>query len=327
VQAALRIARHGQQQQAPVKSEEGPSKHRKIAAHFIQLHQSPDSSSLSSSLLSQLESATHNMVATTAIEKCGLEAEDCWALVQSFCHCHQLPPSVAFLTTCARESQWLPLLCHAQLYSILPQKVLMITEKHFANPCIQEHLRLAISSMDVGDVLISPASPEARSGFAEKPKTRRKRANSVKARSRRAESLVQTQPDLRAKFYSKVGLQKEAIPPPPQHEPKLSPQQPTKEIALTLAGEGQRGTPERDLPPSLDEMDLPSDLFSVLFKCQSHERPWRSLLAHAIALQRPLLAVLAACYEVGGSSSRSISHARKRPLLFLVGAQHLFLGQ
>jgi len=45
---------------------------------------------------------------------------------------------------------------------------------------------------------------QARSGFAEKPKTRRKRANSVKARSRRAESLVQTQPDLRAKFYSKV---------------------------------------------------------------------------------------------------------------------------
>jgi len=59
-------------------------------------------------------------------------------------------------------------------------------------------------------------------------------------------------------------------------------------------------------------MDLPSDLFSVLFKCQSHERPWRSLLAHAIALQRPLLAVLAACYEVGGSSSRSISPTRKR---------------
>ena len=41
-------------------------------------------------------------------------------------------------------------------------------------------------------------------GFAEKPKSRRKRANSVKARIKRAESLVQTQPDLRAKFYSKV---------------------------------------------------------------------------------------------------------------------------
>ena len=68
------------------------------------------------------------------------------------------------------------------------------------------------------------------------------------------------------------------------------------------------GTPERDLPPALDEMDLPTDLFSVLFKCQSHESPWRSLLAHAIALQRPLLAILAACYEV--CPSNIVSHPK-----------------
>ena len=55
--------------------------------------------------------------------RCGLEAEDCWVLVQTFCYCHRLPPSVAFLTTCAQEGQWLPLLCHAQLYSIPPQNV------------------------------------------------------------------------------------------------------------------------------------------------------------------------------------------------------------
>ena len=39
------------------------------ASHFIQLHQSPDSASLSSSLLSQLESATHNMVASATIDR------------------------------------------------------------------------------------------------------------------------------------------------------------------------------------------------------------------------------------------------------------------
>ena len=55
--------------------------------------------------------------------RCGLEAEDCWVLVQTFFYCHRLPPSVAFLTTCAQEGQWLPLLCHAQLYSIPPQNV------------------------------------------------------------------------------------------------------------------------------------------------------------------------------------------------------------
>ena len=49
---------------------------------------------------------------------------------------------------------------------------------------------------------------------------------------------------------------------------------------------------------AIEETDLPDDLFSVFFKCQSYETPWRALLAHAIALQRPLLAVLAACKEV-----------------------------
>ena len=52
------------------------------------------------------------------------------------------------------------------------------------------------------------------------------------------------------------------------------------------------------LPPALEEESLPGDLFSVLFKCEGHDTPWRALLAHAVALQRPLLAVLAACYEV-----------------------------
>ena len=55
--------------------------------------------------------------------RCGLEAEDCFSLVQSFCLCHQLPPSVAFLTVCCREGQWLPMLCQSQLHNIKPQKV------------------------------------------------------------------------------------------------------------------------------------------------------------------------------------------------------------
>ena len=54
------------------------------------------------------------------------------------------------------------------------------------------------------------------------------------------------------------------------------------------------------LPPALEEESLPGDLFSVLFKCEGHDSPWRALLAHAVALQRPLLAILAACYEVSG---------------------------
>ena len=49
------------------------------------------------------------------------------------------------------------------------------------------------------------------------------------------------------------------------------------------------------------EGELPTDFFSTIFKSQTYECGWRALLAHAIALQRPLLAILAACYEVSVS--------------------------
>ena len=55
--------------------------------------------------------------------RCSVDAEEGWSLVQSFCSAHQIPPSSSFLIVCARESQWLPLLCHAQLYAITPSKV------------------------------------------------------------------------------------------------------------------------------------------------------------------------------------------------------------
>ena len=56
--------------------------------------------------------------------------------------------------------------------------------------------------------------------------------------------------------------------------------------------------PEITVPPAVVEGELPTDLFSALFKSQSQECAWRALLAYAIALQRPLLAVLAACHRV-----------------------------
>ena len=112
------------------------------AFQFYKLLKSQNVSS-AKSLLSQLELATQAMIASSGIEmsvfksvlalldailmcffcSCGLEAEECWELVQSFCHYHQLPPSVAFLTVCADNGQWLPLLCNAQLHSIAPQRV------------------------------------------------------------------------------------------------------------------------------------------------------------------------------------------------------------
>ena len=54
----------------------------------------------------------------------------------------------------------------------------------------------------------------------------------------------------------------------------------------------------KTFPAALVEDELPGDLFSAIFKCDCHQISWKALLAHAIALRRPLLAILAACYEV-----------------------------
>ena len=65
--------------------------------------------------------------------------------------------------------------------------------------------------------------------------------------------------------------------------------------------------PAEESPAALSPHNLPDDLFAILFKCQSNGCPWRALLAHAVALQRPLLAILAACNQVCSTPHLSIS--------------------
>ncbi len=57
------------------------------------------------------------------IYSCSIDAEISWNHVQQFCLCHSLPPSLVFLRECAKHGQWLPLLCHAQLYKVPAKEV------------------------------------------------------------------------------------------------------------------------------------------------------------------------------------------------------------
>ena len=50
--------------------------------------------------------------------------------------------------------------------------------------------------------------------------------------------------------------------------------------------------------PVLIAQELPGNLFDVLLSCQTYEQPWRAMLAHAFALERNLLAILAGCQQV-----------------------------
>lgn len=54
----------------------------------------------------------------------------------------------------------------------------------------------------------------------------------------------------------------------------------------------------RTFPAALVDDELSGDLFSAIFKSDNYHCSWKALLAHAIALHRPLLAILASCYEV-----------------------------
>lgn len=51
-------------------------------------------------------------------------------------------------------------------------------------------------------------------------------------------------------------------------------------------------------PEEVDPLKVPSDLFGVIIRCREMEVPWRSLLAHAVAIREPLLAIMAACEKV-----------------------------
>ncbi|XP_070541627.1 spatacsin-like [Ptychodera flava] len=53
-----------------------------------------------------------------------------------------------------------------------------------------------------------------------------------------------------------------------------------------------------DIPPAdLKPVNIPDDLFSIIFECEGKSQPWRALLACCVSLKRPILAVLAACYK------------------------------
>ena len=56
--------------------------------------------------------------------------------------------------------------------------------------------------------------------------------------------------------------------------------------------------PQPTPPEDIDPANVPLDLFGIIFKCKMSDSPWLSMLAHAVAIQEPLLAILAACEKV-----------------------------
>ena len=161
---------------------------------------------------------------------CCMEGEISWSLVQSFCSCHNLPPSTAFIIECAKKAKWPPLLCHAQLYQIPTQEVLLskfkllfssiiipllffpsfycilqvlhVIDKHYSDEITKEHLHLAISTMDSAAM---PPLPPTKKEDNKRVRSKKKRVSEASLEEREGGgSLIQPKRDIRGTFYSKV---------------------------------------------------------------------------------------------------------------------------
>ena len=77
-------------------------------------------------------------------------AAEIWAVLESFCQYHQLPPTRSYLERCAAASLWPQLLSYAQMWSTPPKLLLEILREHFYDTDIKEHLETAILVMMEG---------------------------------------------------------------------------------------------------------------------------------------------------------------------------------
>ncbi|XP_020621148.1 spatacsin-like isoform X1 [Orbicella faveolata] len=137
---------------------------------------------------------------------------------------------------------------------------------------------------------------------------------------RTGEQAVTPSRDVRAQFYSRMGLvatttaqSSQSIKEEPAPHPSCSSSAEDEQSSKERANHGSdresnsnktehetdnRPTITVDCPEVLlDAEEVHHNLFDILFKCQSVEVPWRHLLAYSITLHRSLLSVLAACFQ------------------------------
>ena len=251
-------------------------------------------------------------------------------------HCRDL--STGYLIECAKVNSWLDFICHAEEHQFKIQqvrnkeivlagginlfvKVLSVINAHFTNVDIQEHVRLALERISS-----SPEMLRKKTGGSSTPKTKRGKAEGAKRSKEKKEKEAFAQPDAdpRSRFYMRMGVKqkkhgkerstereekkKKEVQISPVVQRKDPASEPTsdfgKEKKMELEFVFQVIRPAEDAsdfdggPVPLVANELPENLFDVLFACETHPEPWRALLAHAVALNRPLLAILASCYQV-----------------------------
>ncbi len=102
--------------------------------------------SIALNILRKIEVATQNLaVIEHALEPCCATVANLWASVQRFCVFHALPLSAEFLKVCAKNNDWVQLLCQTQLWSHSARQTLQIINSTMSQEPVKAHLKLVFS--------------------------------------------------------------------------------------------------------------------------------------------------------------------------------------
>ncbi|XP_078689529.1 spatacsin-like isoform X2 [Branchiostoma floridae x Branchiostoma belcheri] len=280
-------------------------------------------------ILQWLEDATSQLIDNQGLERDSTEASQQWTLPVSFCIVHYLPYTCVFLEDCAKADNWLQFTCFVQTHQYPKDQVLKMAGK-FNSPHLAEHLKLAFDSLKytAGSDIMSGdgvrkkkdegGKTEGQSGVRDIRSQFYMRMGLARGKDNVLSTVDENKPAYSEPFHthtpvSTIKRQKspKAVSSTDGSEQEdedtglssTEPQDKTESATVSSAESAPPGNgtaitltvsaEEKEVDPS----SCPDDLFSVLFKCQNTSCPWRSLLAHAVALTAPVLAVLAACYE------------------------------
>ncbi|XP_038076708.1 spatacsin-like [Patiria miniata] len=219
-------------------------------------------------VLRLLEVAITSKLNLIKVDLSSWEASEEWSLAIHFCRRHKLPLSAVYPAQCASDNQWLHFTCFVQGHQYPKQQVLDLLPR-FRSTTIREHLQDAFRNLHRGPAILRDDQP-----------------SSV---SRPVTQSGQRSRDIKAHYYQRVGFLR-------RQNTDMSSEDDTT-CGSEDAMSPDEGVPQIVVPEELDINRVPKDLFGVLFDCNTTPIPWKSLLAHAVALREPILAVIAACYK------------------------------
>ena len=194
-------------------------------------------------------------------------AAEVWAVLETFCQYHDLPPTRGYLARCASANLWPQLLSYAQMWSCPPKLLLQVVREHFLDSEIREHLETSVL------VMLDKSGPRTE---------RSKKKPNHKQSSRNSNPTQKRDGERETAAVRKISLLNEptAVPRSPLHGDSVPP-----EIFELLPLDRS------------SRHDRSEDLFELICASQICSYPTaRTLLAFGVSLRRNILPIMATCF-------------------------------